>query len=216
MTDAPISPRWPVVLFDFDGTLVDSVALIVASFRHALGDEVDDAELKSWIGRPLRLLMEQRRPGGADESMAAYRTFYREHHDSLIAPIDGVPGLLADLVAAGITTGVVSSKRADFIELVLSALDLVGTVEILASQDDTARHKPHPDPLLLAADRLGVEPTGCVYVGDAVVDLQAGQAAGMSTIGVTWGAGLRSDLVGAGPTAVVDDIAGLLQTLLAS
>ena len=91
-----------------------------------------------------------------------------------------------------------------------------GTVEILASQDDTARHKPHPDPLLLAADRLGVEPTDCVYVGDAVVDLQAGQAAGMSTIGVTWGAGLRSELVGAGPTEVVDDIAGLRQTLLAS
>lgn len=216
MTHAPISHRWPVVLFDFDGTLVDSVALIVASFRHALGDEVGDAELKSWIGRPLRLLMEERRPGGADESMAAYRSFYREHHDALIAPVDGVPDLLADLVAAGITTGVVSSKRADFIELGLAALDLVGTVEILASQDDTARHKPHPDPLLLAADRLGVESADCVYVGDAVVDLQAGQAAGMSTIGVTWGAGLRSELVGAGPTAVVDDIAGLRRILLSS
>lgn len=214
MRDTAIKPRWSVVLFDFDGTLVDSVALIVASFRHALGDEVDDAELRSWIGRPLRLLMEQRRPGGADESMAAYRAFYREHHDALIAPIEGVPGLLADLVAAGVTTGVVSSKRADFIELGLSALDLVDTVEILASQDDTTRHKPHPDPLLLAADRLGVEPTECVYVGDAVVDLRAGRAAGMSTIGVTWGAGLRSDLVGTRPTAVVDDIAELRGILL--
>ena len=112
------------------------------------------------------------------------------------------------------TTGVVSSKRADFIELGLSALDLVDTVEILASQDDTTRHKPHPDPLLLAADRLGVEPTECVYVGDAVVDLRAGRAAGMSTIGVTWGAGLRSDLVGTRPTAVVDDIAELRGILL--
>jgi len=214
MTRAATEPRWAVVLFDFDGTLVDSVALIVASFRHALGDEVEDAELKAWIGRPLRLLMEQRRPGAADESMAAYRAFYREHHDALITPIEGVPGLLADLDAAGVRTGVVSSKRADFIELGLAALDLVGTVEILASQDDTARHKPHPDPLLLAADRLGVAPTECVYVGDALVDLRAGQAAGMSTIGVTWGAGLRSDLVGTGPTAVVDDIAELRAILL--
>ena len=220
MTDPATAPRWegragwPVVLFDFDGTLVDSVALIVASFRHALGDEVDDAELKSWIGRPLRLLMEQRRPGAADESMAEYRDFYRRHHDALIEPIPGVPELLSDLVAAGVTTGVVSSKRADFIELGLTAVDLVGTVAVLASQDDTERHKPHPDPLLLAADRLGVEPSECVYVGDAVVDLQAGQAAGMGTIGVTWGAGLRSELIRTGPTAVVDTLAELRAILL--
>ena len=202
------------MLFDFDGTLADSVDLIVASFRAALGDEVPDGELRSWIGRPLRLLMEQVRPGTSEQSMGTYRSFYRAHHDELIRPVPGVPGLLEDLSRAGATVGVVSSKRADFIELGLVALGMSDTVDILASQDDTPRHKPFPDPLLFAARRLDVRPAECVYVGDAVVDLQAGQAAGMGTVGVSWGAGERSALEAAGPDAVVDDVAGLTSVLL--
>ena len=209
-------PRWPVVLFDFDGTLADSVDLIIASFRAALGGEVADDELRSWIGRPLQLLMEQVRPGRVAESMAAYRAFYREHHDELIRPIPGVPDLLAALTGAGASVGVVSSKRIDFIELGLAALGLTGAVRILASQDDTARHKPFPDPLLFAADRLGVVPADGVYVGDAVVDVEAGHAAGMGTVAVSWGAGERSALAASGPAALVDNVAELRSVLLST
>lgn len=214
--EGPTHPRWPVVLFDFDGTLADSVDLIIASFRAALGGEVPDDELRSWIGRPLQLLMEKVRPGRVAESMAAYRAFYREHHDELIRPIPGVPDLLAALTGAGASVGVVSSKRIDFIELGLAALGLTGAVRILASQDDTARHKPFPDPLLFAADRLGVSPAECVYVGDAVVDIEAGRAAGMGTVAVSWGAGERSALLASGPAALVDDVGELRLVLLAA
>jgi pyrophosphatase PpaX len=211
--------RWPVVLFDFDGTLADSVDLIVASFRAALsevggGPDVPNDELRSWIGRPLQLLMEDVRPGRAAESMAAYRAFYRAHHDELIRPVPGVPDLLAALADAGAVVGVVSSKRVDFIELGLGALGLTGAVRILASQNDTEKHKPFPDPLLFAADRLGVLPAECVYVGDAVVDIEAGSAAGMDTVAVTWGAGERSALVASGPTALADDVVQLRSVLL--
>ncbi|GAA3620481.1 HAD family hydrolase [Microlunatus ginsengisoli] len=211
---AAAAPRWPVVLFDFDGTLADSVDLIMASFRAALGESVPQAELLSWIGRPLRLLMEEVRPGESEATMATYRDFYRKHHDELIRPVPGVPELLRALAGAGVRIGVVSSKRADFIELGLAALDMMGSVDILASQDDTPLHKPHPDPLLLAARRLAVEPAECVYVGDAVVDIQAGRAAGMGTVGVTWGAGTRTALLAAGPSAVADDVPELASVLL--
>jgi pyrophosphatase PpaX len=210
----PIGLRWPVVLLDFDGTLADSVDLIVASFRAALGDEVPDGELRSWIGRPLRLLMEQVRPGQVDASMAAYRAFYREHHDAMIRPVAGMAELLGSLRDAAATVGVVSSKRADFIDLGLTALGMAGTVEILAGQDDTERHKPHPDPLLYAARGLGVPPADCVYVGDAVVDIEAGRAAGMGTVGVTWGAGTPTALLAAAPTALVADVPQLASVLL--
>ena len=178
------------------------------------GDPVPDDELRSWIGRPLQLLMEQIRPGRAAESMAAYRAFYRAHHDELIRPVPGVPDLLAGLTDAGALVGVVSSKRIDFIEMGLGALGLTGAVEILASQNDTERHKPFPDPLQFAAHRLGVVPADCVYVGDAVVDIQAGHAAGMGTVAVTWGAGERSALLASGPTALADDVAQLRAVLL--
>jgi pyrophosphatase PpaX len=207
-------PRWPVVLFDFDGTLVDSVGLIIASFRHALGDQISEQELLAWIGRPLRLLMERQRPGRAEETMAAYRDFYREHHDELLRPVPGIQGLLAGLSTAGVRTGVVSSKRADFIELGLQALGLADAVPVVAGQDDTVRHKPAPDPLLFAATRLEVTAGECVYVGDAVVDVQAGRAAGMGTIGVGWGAGLAPELRRAGADEVVDDVEALRHILL--
>jgi pyrophosphatase PpaX len=80
--------------------------------------------------------------------------------------------------------------------------------------EDTDVHKPNPEPLLLALARLGAGATECVYIGDAVVDVQAARAAGMAAIAVTWGAGERADLVAAGPLAVVDTMEELRAQLL--
>ena len=211
-------PRWPVVLFDFDGTLANTIPLIVASYHHALAASglppVDDLEVRSWIGKPLQPVLEERYPGRGGELTVVYREWNLAHHDALIEAVDGMPGLLHDLHEAGVRTGVVSSKVAGTVRLGLRAVGLESVVDVLAGMDETVRHKPHPDPLLYAARRLGAEPASCAYVGDAAVDVEAARAAGMGSVAVTWGAGHEPVLSAVGPDAVVDDVHGLREVLL--
>ncbi|SDD06540.1 HAD family hydrolase [Auraticoccus monumenti] len=206
-----------MVLFDFDGTLGDTIALIVASYRHALssvaGLEVDDTEARSWIGRPLLGVLQERHPEHAEAMIEAYRDWNRTHHDTLIRPVPGMVELLDGLAAAGARTMVVSSKVTETVRLGLTALGLDQRLPDVVGQGDTEHHKPHPQPLLLAASRLGVEPGECVYVGDATVDVMAAKAAGMTAVAVTWGAGERAELTAAGADTVVDDVDGLAGTL---
>ncbi|KRE58966.1 HAD family hydrolase [Phycicoccus sp. Soil748] len=213
------SLRWPVVLFDFDGTLADTIPLIVASYRHTLtavlGEEAPEHEVRSWIGRPLQPVLEERYPGRGQELTDVYRSWNLANHDALIRTVDGVPALLHELHAAGARTGVVSSKKAETVELGLRAVGLAERIDVLAGQEATPHHKPHPAPLLHAAARLGAAPQDCVYVGDATVDVQAALAAGMGALAVTWGAGLRAALEAAGPVATVDDVAALRAELFA-
>lgn len=213
-----MTPRWPVVLFDFDGTIGDTIALIVASYHHALqtvaGLRAEDEEVRSWIGRPLLGVLEERYPRHAAEMLRVYREWNLANHDRLIRPVEGVAELLDELSAAGVHTGVVSSKKRETVELGLRVLGLDGRIRVLAGQDETVLHKPHPAPLLYAARQLGAVPAHCVYVGDATVDIEAARAAGMAAIAVTWGAGVRGPLEAMGPDAVVEDAAGLRQVLL--
>jgi len=97
--------------------------------------------------------------------------------------------------------------------MALRGVGLDGLAPLLATLEDTERHKPLPDPLLHAVAVLGVEPASCVYVGDAVVDIEAARAAGMDAIAVTWGAGLATDLDAAAPDASADSVADLRQVL---
>jgi pyrophosphatase PpaX len=212
------TPRWPVVLFDFDGTLGDTIPLIVASYHHAIGtvagETAEEHEVRSWIGRPLLGVLQERYPAHAGEMLRVYRQWNLANHDDLIRAVEGVAELIDDLHTTGARTGVVSSKKADTVLLGLRALALDGRIDVLAGQDETSRHKPHPEPLLYAARRLGAAPSDCVYVGDAIVDIEAAHAAGMAAVGVTWGAGVRRHLEDLAPVAVVDDAPGLRRVLL--
>lgn len=214
----PTAP--PVVLFDFDGTLADTIPLIVASFRHTVaevvGHEVTDVEARSWIGHTLIDTFGQRYPARADELVTAYRAWNLAHHDELIRPVDGIPEVLDGLLAAGSRIGVVSSKSVHTVRRGLDAVGLAHDFEVLVGLESTTVHKPHAEPLLHAAHTLAVEPSDCVYVGDAVVDIRAAQAAGMRGIAVTWGAGTVSELRDAGAVDVVDTAGELLGILLRS
>jgi pyrophosphatase PpaX len=135
----------------------------------------------------------------AEAMLDTYRAHNDRHHDTLIRSFDGVVEMLDALSSVGIRLGVVTSKREGTARRGLQRYGLERFFEVAVFHDDTARHKPHPEPLLLAASRLGVSRQRAVYVGDSVHDIAAGAAAGMRTIAALWGPFPRTDLEAAGP-----------------
>ena len=214
------SPRWPTVLFDLDGTLADTIPLIVASYQHAfrevLGQEVDERRARAWIGRPLLPALLEESPTHGHALDEAYRTWNLAHTERLLRSYAGVPALLRVLGSAGVRLGVVTSKRLATAEVAMRGVEIDGLIDVLATLESTSEHKPAPAPLLHAAAGLGVDPAECAYVGDATVDVLAARAAGMASIAVTWGAGERAALVDAGADHVVDTVAALEALLLPS
>lgn len=210
------SPRWPVVVFDLDGTLVNTIPLIVASYRHAFrtvrGEEVDEAFALPLIGMTL---VDALAPYPEADALAeAYVTFNLAHLESLQTDFEGVPELLDDLSDAGITIGVATSKRRPAAERSVAASGLTGKLRLVSTLEDVAQHKPHPAPLLHALSELGAPAEGSVYVGDAVVDLRAARAAGMDAIAVSWGAGDPAALRAEAPTAYCATVGDLRRVLL--
>jgi pyrophosphatase PpaX len=212
------TPRWPVIVFDLDGTVVNTIPLIIASYDHAmwsvLGVRPSPEEARGWIGQTLYGTFSGRHPERAQELVESYVAWNAEHLTELLEEYPGAEELLADLGASGATIGVVTSKRHVSATNTLRAAGLDGLLPLLVAMEDTAVHKPGPEPLLLAVQRLGVRAAECVYIGDAVVDVLAASAAGMASIAVTWGAGDRADLLAAGPLAVVDTMEELRAHLL--
>jgi pyrophosphatase PpaX len=183
--------RFPVVLFDFDGTVVDSGGIILASMRHAtrtvLAREYTDAQLMANVGGPgLDEQMVAIAPEHADELVRVYREHNEAIHDELEAFL-GIEDVLATLRAQGRRLGIVTAKRTKTVELAFSFLPLATYFDTIVAGDDTVRHKPDPDPLLLALERLAAPAADAAYVGDSPYDMRAAKAAGVHAIGVTWG-----------------------------
>jgi pyrophosphatase PpaX len=201
--------RFPVVLFDLDGTIVDSGWMILASYRHAtetvLGREIPDDVLMAKVGSGH--LEEQMREFDAEkaaELAQAYRDFYRPLHSELEA-FPGMLELLERLDGEGRRLGIVSAKRGDIVELALEALGFGALMDVVVGSDEAPRGKPHPDQILVALDRLDADPDQTAYVGDAPFDIAAAKAAGVHAIGVTWGGiHTRERMEAEGPDAVVD------------
>ncbi|HSL66055.1 MAG TPA: HAD-IA family hydrolase [Gaiellaceae bacterium] len=211
--------RFPVVLFDLDGTLIDSGAMIVASMRHAvttvLGREIAEEELKAHVGgsglvAQMRALDEER----VDELVAAYREHNEPLHEHL-QPCAGIDELLERLRAEGRRLGIVTAKRLITVRLAFDVLPwLEPHFEIVVGAEDTDRHKPNPDPLLHALERLGAEPREAAYVGDSPFDVAAAKAAGVFAVAVTWGGIHAHDRLEAQhPDALVHDPEELLGVL---
>jgi pyrophosphatase PpaX len=184
--------RFPVVLFDLDGTVVDSGGIILASMRHAtrtvLAREYTDAELMAKVGGPgLEAQMLALAPDRVDELVRVYRAHNEPLHATLEA-FPGIDGVLAQLKREGRRLGVVTAKRRATVEIAFAKLPLGHLFDTVVGGDETERHKPDPEPLLLGLERLGERPERAAYVGDSPYDMQAANAAGLYAVGVTWGA----------------------------
>jgi pyrophosphatase PpaX len=210
--------RYPVVLFDLDGTLVDSGAMILASYRHAtrtvLEREIPDEVLAGFIGGgSIREHMRSLDEGLADELVRVYREHNEPLHDELEA-FPGVEDLLETLSAEGRRLGVVTAKRRRTVDLAFAVLPIEHYFEVVVTTESTERHKPHPDPVLHAVAKLGAATDETAFVGDSPWDVQAGKAAGVFTVAVSWGKiHPNSRLLAAGADVLVDTPEELLGIL---
>lgn len=179
------------VLFDLDGTLVDTEELILASARHAtqtvLGEALPDDVLRHNIGVPLRVQMGEYAPDHVDELLAAYRAHNEIVHDDLIREYPGTEEALQAVRSAGYPMAIVTSKSRSVAQRGLDYFALGRFFEFVVGYEDTTIHKPQAEPVLEAARRLGVSAGQCVYVGDSPHDMSAGKAAGALTAAAMWG-----------------------------
>lgn len=207
------------VLFDLDGTLIDSIGLILASKKYAFekcgATSPSDEEWLTGVGTPLRTMFERYATdaGTIDRLIAAYREHQFAHHDLLVRSYDGVRETLAALHRNGHPLAVVTSKTEALAHRGLEHVRVREYFELIIGCDSCERHKPHPEPVLTALDRLGYSPSEAVFVGDSVHDVEAGNAAGVLTIAALWGPFSRDQLAIAGPGRYLERIGDILQLL---
>ncbi len=198
------------VLFDLDGTLIDSVGLIIAAFLHAFeafdGDRPGEAELVLGIGTPLVTQLSRYARSDAELTILRdrYRAFQIAHHDHMVRAFPGAVALVTQLRDRGVAVAIVTSKGEEFARRGLAVSGFDTLFELVVGVDSTVHHKPHPEPVLTALARLGVAAEHATFVGDSPHDVGAGNAAHVRTIGVTWGPFSRAQLEAAAPTVICD------------
>jgi pyrophosphatase PpaX len=209
---------YSTVIFDLDGTLIDTVPLIVASHRHALatvlGREVPEQALRDGIGRPLleqMLVFDEER---AQELFDVYREFNHRVHDDYVTAFPGMLELCDELRARGVPIAVATSKMLDAVLLAYAVVPgLEARIDAMVTIESTATHKPGPEPIEHALQLLDRPKDGAVYIGDAASDLQAARAAGVAAVGVTWGAYDYDGLAAERPDAIATTPAELAAIL---
>jgi phosphoglycolate phosphatase len=207
-----------LVVFDLDGTLVDSVDDLHASVNHALAAvglpprSLD--EVRGFVGEGARLLL-ARAVSPADQllepALAAWRPHYEAHCLDRTRPYPGVAALLAS-AGAGRTLAVLTNKPGPMARKILAGLGLLPRFAAVVGGDEAPR-KPDPTGLRELMARAGATPAETILVGDSRVDVATGRAAGVPVVAVTWGLGRAEDLAAAGASTLVADAAALARAL---
>lgn len=209
-------PRYDTILFDLDGTLIDSVDLIVESYRHAFRvhrlPEQSRETILAGIGRTLKAVFGEMTddPARIEAWIATYREYNLAHHDAMVHPFPGAVAAVHALRAKGHRLGLVTSKNRSGAERGLAHVGLSGTMEVIVGADDVIHPKPHPEPVERALAALNAPTARCVFVGDSRHDIQSGRAAGVHTAGVTWGPFDRAALEQSAPDHICDTAEELL------
>jgi pyrophosphatase PpaX len=209
------SRRSPTILFDLDGTLLDSIQLILESARYAFR-KLDracppDSEWLAGIGIPLRTMFGRYARDEADCTalIAAYREYRLPNHDRLIGTYGSARDVVERLHRRGHQIGIVTSKSEALSYRGLVRIGIARYVDTVVGCDVSARHKPDPEPVRIALRRLDCRPDDAIFVGDSIHDMMAGNAAGVRTLAAIWGAVSRTDLEPGRPTAWLTDISEL-------
>ena len=218
------APAYSAILFDLDGTLIDSAACIVESFciacrEHGLG-EPTGAQVRATMGVPLERSIPAHAVGlgveltgtKVQEMITTYRAHYARLTPEMVRVFEGVPEVLRAIAALGVPMAIVTSKRVGPAEMNLRHVGLIHHFPTIVGSDQVLRYKPEPDTVLIAAERMGINDLSCaLVVGDATFDIHMGRAAGAKTCAATWGAHDRAELLSTRPDHVVESPAELLE-----
>ena len=198
------------VLYDFDGTLADSTELIMTCWRHTMNTHLghcppDEAWL-SGFGTPLDVQLARfaRSPEEAEAMTDTYREHQNTLHDTMLRPFPGAAETVAELARRGVRLAIVTSK---FRRATLRGLDLcriTAHFPVIVTPEDVTHAKPHPEPVRVALERLGVPAAEALFIGDSPHDIASGRAAGTRTAGALWGPFPRAALEAAGPDRLLE------------
>ncbi len=207
---------YSTILFDLDGTLIDSLRLILDSYHHTLAvhqlPPQDDAYWLRGVGTPLRVQFREYAtdPALLERLVATYRDYNLAHHDSMVTGYAGVREMMEAVRGRGIRTGLVTSKNREGAKRGLRLLDLESFLDVLVCADDVVKPKPDREPVDKALAQLGARAEHAVFVGDSIHDIHSGHAAGVATAAALWGPFGREELAGSAPTHWLDTPADLL------
>ena len=205
------------VLFDFDGTLINTNELIFKSYEVAFWEvfkrKIEMDEILTLYGKPLYSSLMQYGAEKGERLYNIYREYNEANHDILAKPFDGVYEGIINLLDNGYKIGIVTSKRIRFVLKGIDILKLTGMFDVIITPDDTEETKPHPAPVLLGCKKLGVAPEEAIYVGDSVFDLAAGKAANTKLCAVGYSVTPKDKLMEYNPEYFVDSIKELSDLL---
>ena len=206
------------VLFDLDGTLIDTIDLLLECARHTFEGRTPAPTDEEWIagiGTPLRKQFAAYTT--SDEEVEAlaqrYRAYQREHHDRLTSAFPGVLETLDELERRGHPMGIVTSKSNEMMDRGLEWVGIMRHMRTRVGMDNAKRHKPDPHPVEVALEDLGYSPDEALFLGDSPHDIASGNAAGVTTVAALWGPFTRDQLDPYHPSRYLERITDLPQLI---
>jgi pyrophosphatase PpaX len=209
------------VLFDLDGTLIDSIGLLLECVHHTFEGRAPAPPDEEWIagiGTPLRKQLAGYVSSDEETEtlISRYRSYQRIHHDRLTSAFPGVVQTLTELDRRGHPMGVVTSKSNEMMDMGLAYVGLLDFMKTRIGMDSCKIHKPDPFPVKLALEELGYSPKEAVFLGDSPHDILSGNGAGVTSIAALWGPFTREQLEPARPSewlSRIEDLPALLDRL---
>jgi pyrophosphatase PpaX len=212
-----MSTKTTTILFDLDGTLIDTNELIIQSFLHTLQhyypDQYKREDVLPFMGPTLVETFGSMNPDNIEEMIKTYRTFNISNHDLLVKEFEGVKETVIALKEKGYKIGIVTSKMSDVVMKGLKLTALDPYFEIIVALDHVEKAKPDPGPILMALEKLDSTPEETIMVGDNHHDIVGGQNAGVRTAAVAWSIKGRDYLATFNPDYMLENMTDLLSIL---
>lgn len=217
-----MSPRYDTVIFDLDGTLLDTLDDLTAAVNHALREngcpERTREEVCAFVGNGIGMLVRRAVPAGISQAeeeavLQAFKAYYALHNNDATAPYPGVCALLRALRAAGVTPAIVSNKNDPNVKA-LARTCFAGLIDIAVGEQPGVRRKPHPDSVLRVMELCHASPARTLYVGDSDVDVLTARNAGIDCAAVLWGFRDEACLRAAGAQRLFANAEGLQKYVL--